>query len=104
MIDSESIFSPISNGAGGLISLTYVQHIKKTMIFYDSLNILPSSLKALAKDFKLDLNKGDYPHKFASLDTLEFKGSWPDKSYYFDATDHIEEGLFDFRMQSIKYL
>ena len=51
------------------ISIT-IRHKRKTIKLLDSLLMLNGSLAKLGKDFKLNITKDIFPHKFAQLDTL----------------------------------
>jgi hypothetical protein len=51
------------------------------LIFLDSLNFLPVSLKAMPKAFNLP-NKGEYPHLFNMDQNLDYVGPSPDPKYY----------------------
>ena len=71
-----------------------VNKTKYTITICDSCAIFPSSLKDLAlKDlalkYKVDTQKGDFPHRFVNEDTLFYKGNTPDISYY-DFSDSKE--------------
>lgn len=56
----------------------------KTVVINDSLAILPSSLKYLANSYKVDVLKGNFPHKFVSVNTLFYTSVTPDINYYTD--------------------
>ena len=45
-------------------------------------NLLPRSLNDLASSFSLD-HKFDFPHKFASADTLNYIGPAPSSQFYY---------------------
>ena len=59
-----------------------VNKTKYTITICDSCAIFPSSLKDLALKYKVDTQKGDFPHRFVNEDTLFYKGNTPDISYY----------------------
>jgi len=48
----------------------------------DSLNLLNSNLDKLAKDFKVETKKGNFPHFFVTKKNLNYIGNKPDISYY----------------------
>lgn len=58
------------------------KYIKIT--FVDSLNILPGSLRNLAKDFNVINQKGYFPYSFVNKNNLNYKGETPDIKYFND--------------------
>jgi hypothetical protein len=52
------------------------------LIFVDSLNFLPNSLKSMPKSFDLTCKKGYYPHFFNTAKNLDYVGPYPDPKYY----------------------
>lgn len=66
---------------------------KGSFIFRDSLLMMPGSLKELSIKFSSEKSKLDFPHIFASRDTLEYIGVKPDKSYYQDISDENYEKI-----------
>jgi len=44
----------------------------------DSLNLLNSNLDKLAKDFKVETKKGNFPHFFVTKKNLNYIGNKPD--------------------------
>nr|YP_010697791.1 DNA polymerase [Porodaedalea chrysoloma]WCF76752.1 DNA polymerase [Porodaedalea chrysoloma] len=56
------------------------KYIKIT--FFDSLNILSSSLSKLAKDFGVETQKGFFPYNFVNKESLNYIGETPDMKYY----------------------
>jgi hypothetical protein len=48
----------------------------------DSYCVLPRSLKKLCEDYKVEVAKGYFPHKFSSEDTLFYKGKTPSFIFY----------------------
>lgn len=79
----------------------------------DSYAILNKSLAVLGKELNVEVHKGSFPHDFATLNTLFYKGNTPDYKYYdFDDID-MDEKLFkknfyslhcDFKEEACKYL
>jgi hypothetical protein len=52
------------------------------LIFLDSLNFLPMSLKNMPKSFDLSCKKGYYPHFFNTAKNLVYEGRYPEPFYY----------------------
>lgn len=48
-----------------------------TVNFIDFMCLIPGSLKGIAQSFQLDVQKGDFPHRFLSPDTYEYSGCIP---------------------------
>lgn len=61
------------------ITITFVN--RYVVSIRDSLLMLPSSLKKLAKSFKVE-DKGVFPYAFANTVDLDYKGSIPDLKYF----------------------
>lgn len=55
---------------------------KYTISIHDSYAIFTDSLKKLAIKYKVDVQKGDFPHLFANENTMFYIGDTPDISYY----------------------
>ena len=72
--------------------------------FYDSYKLLPHSLKKLGESFGLEVSKGEFPHKFSSLENLDYLGKWPSCDNYHKPPKEINKNLFDFRSESIHYI
>jgi hypothetical protein len=68
-------------------------NIRKVKIL-DSYCVLPSCLRKLCKDYKVEVSKGYFPYKFSSEKTLFYIGKTPDISYYnnipIDMYKHLE--------------
>jgi hypothetical protein len=62
--------------------------------FRDSMKMLPGSFANLGETFSCSTVKGKFPHAFASLETLEYKGEDP-------ATGAKD---FDFKKECLRYL
>lgn len=80
---------------------------KGRFLFRDSILMMPGSLKSLSLSFKSDKTKLDFPHKFASADTLEYVGVKPDISYYEGMSRENYELIprnWNFRYELTKYL
>lgn len=58
----------------------------------DSIQLLPSAQKQLAKAFDVQAQKGAFPHKFAKPDTLFYVGNTPDYEFY---EDGISKEVYD---------
>ena len=83
----------------------------------DSLNFLPMKLSALPKAFGLDeLKKGWFPHNFNRKENQNYKGPYPDPSYYGydymstkDRTQFLkwhqdqQDTIFDFQKEMLEY-
>ena len=51
--------------------------------FIDSHNFLPMPLRAVSENMGVDeIRKGWFPHHFTSMDNFNFKGPYPDPSFY----------------------
>jgi hypothetical protein len=54
--------------------------------FIDFVCLIPGSLKGIAQSFQLEVQKGDFPHRFLTKDTLDYVGSLPplesEKDYF----------------------
>lgn len=67
------------------LSLDYKDNFTKySLSFRDSYQLLPSSLKDLAKNFNIGLEKGIYPYKFVNNNNvkLNYEGAIPDFKYF----------------------
>lgn len=75
----------------------------------DSYRVLTDNLKNLSIKYKVDVTKGDFPYKFASVDNLFYVGQTPNVNYY-PATITKQEykflfkELWDFKTESLAYL
>lgn len=75
----------------------------------DSYSILTDSLKNLCLKYELNLSKGEFPYKFASKDTLFYKGVTPNINYYNNSVspevyNSIKKDVWDFKKESLIYL
>ena len=71
------------NRHGNIISINVSSKDKKRrFILRDSLLMIQGSLKNLSLSFNSVKSKGDFPHSFATRETLEYIGVKPDISYY----------------------
>lgn len=72
------------NRHGNIMSIKVSSTIdkKRRFIFRDSLLLIQGSLKNLSLSFNSVKSKGDFPHSFATPETLEYIGVKPDISYY----------------------
>lgn len=48
----------------------------------DSLSLLPSSLRSLAKSFEVNTQKGYFPYDFVNENNLDYNNSLPHYEYY----------------------
>jgi len=55
-----------------------------TVLFSDSLRILPAPLSQLAKSFKVETLKGHFPYKFVNKENINYKGTTPPYSCFID--------------------
>ncbi|KAG1710397.1 putative DNA polymerase [Nymphon striatum] len=88
-----------------------------TLRLYDSHNYLAMPLKALPRCFGLEgACKGDFPHLFNRTENQNYKGKYPDLSYYSVGRmkspereeflawyDEVKDTLFDFKKELIAY-
>lgn len=73
----EYSFVPRPNSDHKYLSLTVVFGAYSTMTFIDFISLMPGSLKGIAASFQLEVQKGDFPHKFLNPQTLNYIGSFP---------------------------
>jgi hypothetical protein len=97
---------------GKLISIRVILSIKghkgKTLIFKDSLLMLPLSLRQLSNSFKVDNSKGHFP---ILLNDLNYKGAFPDFEYftslsqteYLNLKNQYSNKIWNFKNEAIKY-
>lgn len=97
---------------GKLISITLRIDIKgyknKTIIFKDSLLMLPLSLRQLCESFKIDLAKGYFPYL---LNDLNYNGEFPKFEYftslslneYLNLKNIYLNKIWNFKSEAIKY-
>ena len=94
--DSDIVGKYIYNKNGKVlgIKVSFKSKSKKSsFIFRDSMLMMAGSLKNLSISFKSDKTKLDFPHSFASRDTLEYIGVKPAKSYYEYMSDENYEKI-----------
>jgi len=91
---------------GKLISIKLIVN-KTTIIFKDSMLLLPSSLSELCKSFNLEQNKGLFPF---NLMDIYYTGSFPRFEYwtdigFFEHEDMAKafKGIWSFKDEAIKY-
>jgi hypothetical protein len=48
-----------------------------TIKFIDFMCLIPGSLKGIAQSFQLEIQKGDFPHRFLTKNTLNYIGPFP---------------------------
>lgn len=107
---SEEVYPVVRDGR--YIDLKFKFAGKYNLFFRDSLLLLPSSLRNLAKNFKVD-NKGLFPYKFVNNKdiSLNYEGAVPDYKYFDQVTkeeydqyckEFINE-LWNLKHETIKY-
>lgn len=84
------------------------------IVIKDSYLLLPSSLRNLCKSFNLEIGKGSFPHKFASLENLNYIGKLPSFTFFekdsfesiknYSVLAFLTKNNWDFRKELIKYL
>ena len=92
---------------GKLISVKLIVN-KKTIIFKDSMLMLPQSLSELCKSFNLEQNKGIFPF---NLTDIYYTGSFPEFNYWTDIGFFEHEEMakafkgktWSFEYEAIKY-
>lgn len=97
---------------GKLISIKLRFNIKghkgKTIIFKDSLLMLPLSLRDLGKSFKVEVSKGYFPYL---LNDINYKGQFPEYNLFtnISLTEYIDlknknlNKIWNFKDEAIKY-
>jgi len=74
----------------------------------DSLNLLNSNLDKLAKDFKVETKKGNFPHFFVTKKNLNYIGNKPDISYYNSISEkkynEIKKNNWSLKQECLSYL
>lgn len=73
----EYSFVPRPNSDHKYLSLTVVFGSYSTVTFIDFISLMPGSLKGIAMSFQLEVQKGDFPHKFLNPNTLNYVGAFP---------------------------
>lgn len=97
------------------VYINKVEHVKKievkrTLTLLDSKLFLKASLRKLAKEFNCSVDKGHFPYKFISSDTLFYKGKTPCFDYFPDLSFIEYKKLFpddyvyDVKLETLKYL
>jgi len=92
-----------------VLNLTY--HTKDNsnikIDIYDSYLILPSSLRTLASKYKVEVQKGIFPHNFVNENNLDYIGITPDITLFNDISAEEYEGLisdkWNLKEELIKY-
>lgn len=64
------------------IQISKLVNKTKYTIICDSCAIFLSSLKDLAKKYRVETQKGGFPYRFVNEDTIFYKGNTLDISYY----------------------
>lgn len=92
------------------ISLTLIMDDFK-IEFIDFMCLIPGSLKGIAQSFQLEVQKGDFPHRFLTKTTLDYIGAIPplntSEDYYSLAWKKSEKDVAEvkewFQQQSLVY-
>lgn len=74
--EMEYTFVPRPGSDHKYISLT-LQFEDYQINFIDFMCLIPGSLKGIAQSFQLEVQKGDFPHRFLTRETLNYKGPFP---------------------------
>ena len=81
---------------------------KSKIYLYDSLLMLPSSLRSLASKFKVESQKGFFPYSVVNEKILEFVGPTPPMSAFDGISEKEYNGLisntWNFKVDLLKYL
>jgi hypothetical protein len=82
--------------------------INKTITMLDSSLILPNSLKSLSSDFKCEIPKSNFPHKFVSKDNLNYIGVTPPLEFWFNMNENefntFKTPYYNLKLECLKYL
>lgn len=89
-------------------------YVNRSISIYDSLTILPMSLRELCRVYKVENSKTFFPYEFVKPNTLEYIGITPSKEYYkISPEDHLEfnkfynenySQLWNLKEETLKYL
>jgi len=90
------------------LTLTIKGHIGKTIIFKDSMLMLPKSLRQLCESFNIDNKKGVFPFL---LNDINYKGLLPNfnlfpsisNKEYISLKDQYSNNIWSFKDEAIKY-
>lgn len=82
------------------------------LTFLDSLNILSGSLEQLAKDYKVQTQKGKFPYSFVNKDNLNYQGQIPSikhfngisQSEYNQILNSFSGDIWDLKKETLIYL
>jgi hypothetical protein len=73
-IDYSFIPRPGSDHKYIQVTMNFADH---TIRLIDFMCLIPGSLRGIAQSFQLEIQKGDFPHRFLTPDTLEYVGALP---------------------------
>jgi len=90
------------------LTLTIKGHVGKTIIFKDSMLLIPLSLRQLCDSFKVENKKGVFPYL---LNDVNYKGPLPDyglfnsisKNEYLRLQDQFVQKMWSFKEEAMKY-
>ena len=74
-----------------------------TIYIRDSLALIQGSLNSIAQSFNIDIEKGQFPHKFASLDNLNYIGREPGDEFYTNGHKSNNQAIYNFKEECLKY-
>ena len=91
------------------LTIKKVANVRVYIKLVDSYNILTHSLRDLGKTFELDVQKDVFPYSFVDENTISYRGSKPDKSYYPEGVDQPTYDLipredWNTQIETLKYL
>jgi hypothetical protein len=101
----------IHNGRFIQLSLKYGPDLQYEITFKDSFLILLASLEKLGKNFAVENQKSRFPHKFVSVNNLNYIGNVPSIDNFFKITEEdynnylnsFNSNLWDLKSEAIKY-
>ena len=73
-LDYKIIPRPSSDHKYISLEMTFERH---SVNFIDFVCLIPGSLKGIAQSFQLEVQKGDFPHRFLTRETLSYTGRIP---------------------------
>ena len=82
----------------------------RNIILYDSLLLLPGTLRILAKKFNVKTQKAIFPYRFVTKDKLDYKGKFPDIKFYEDIDNLTynkmikSKTIFNLKNETLNYL
>lgn len=82
--DCDIIGKYLYNKDGKVLSIKVSLKSKGSFVFRDSILMTQGSLKSLALNFNSSIIKSDFPHKYVTMERLNYIGNKPNMSYYED--------------------